>query len=124
VLRAPAASALRPAPPAPRRRPRLLLVDDSVTTRHLERTILEAAGYDVRTAVDGQEAWDVLQSEGADAVVADVEMPRLDGFQLAETIRGSSRFASLPVVLVTGRETPGDKARGLAVGAEAYILKS
>jgi two-component system chemotaxis sensor kinase CheA len=118
--------ALPPAPDegaeAPRRR--LLVVDDSVTTRSLERSILEAAGYEVTVAIDGAEAWRTLQEQGSDLVVADIEMPRMDGFALAEAIRGSTRFRDLPVVLVTARESDQDRARGLEVGADAYLPKS
>jgi two-component system chemotaxis sensor kinase CheA len=109
--------------PQPRRR-RVLVVDDSITTRTMERTILEDAGYEVYTAVDGSDGWRLLQEEETDLVVADVEMPRMDGFALVETIRASNRFADLPVVLVTGLEKPEDRARGLAAGADAYIGKS
>ncbi|QEX21072.1 histidine kinase [Hypericibacter adhaerens] len=105
-------------------RPRLIVADDSVTTRTLEKSILEAAGYEVTVASDGAEAWRLLQEKGADLVVSDVEMPRMDGFELTATIRGSARFRRLPVILVTGRETESDKARGLEVGANAYLPKS
>jgi two-component system chemotaxis sensor kinase CheA len=105
-------------------RRRLLVADDSVTTRSLEKSILEAAGYEVTAAVDGGEAWQLLQEKGADLVVADVEMPRMDGFALCEAIRGSKRFRELPVVLVTARESDRDKARGLEAGADAYLPKS
>jgi two-component system chemotaxis sensor kinase CheA len=108
---------------APARR-RVLVVDDSLTTRTLERSILEAAGYEVLTAVDGSDGWRVLQEQGSDLVVADVEMPRMDGFALCEAIRASRRFAQLPFVLVTALERPEDRARGLEAGADAYIGKS
>jgi two-component system, chemotaxis family, sensor kinase CheA len=111
------------AAPAEIRR-RLLVVDDSATIRALEKSILEAAGYDVAVAADGQEAWQLLLEGGADLVVSDVEMPRMDGFTLTETIRASRQFKDLPVVLVTAMESEADKARGLAVGANAYRLKS
>jgi two-component system chemotaxis sensor kinase CheA len=107
-----------------RARPRVLVVDDSITTRTLERSILEAAGYDVLTAVDGADAWRVLQEHGSELVVADVEMPRMDGFGLCATIRGSKRFKELPVILITALETPEHRARGLEAGADAYIGKS
>jgi two-component system chemotaxis sensor kinase CheA len=113
-----------PATPAAPPRKRLLVVDDSVTTRTLEKSILESAGYEVLTAIDGQAAWDILQNQGADLVVSDVEMPRMDGFELARAVRGSKRFRDLPVVLVTSRESEQDKARGLEAGADAYVLKS
>jgi two-component system chemotaxis sensor kinase CheA len=103
---------------------RILVVDDSITTRSLERSILEAAGYDVITAVDGADAWRALQTQAVEAVVADVEMPRMDGFALCEAIRGSSRFREMPVVLVTALELPEHRARGLEVGASAYLGKS
>jgi two-component system chemotaxis sensor kinase CheA len=105
-------------------KPRVLVVDDSITTRSLERSILEAAGYDVLTAVDGSDGWRVLQEQGCDLVVADIEMPRMDGFALCEAIRASRRLAELPIVLVTALERPEDRARGLEVGADAYIGKS
>jgi two-component system chemotaxis sensor kinase CheA len=116
------AAALTPAAPAAKKR--VLLVDDSVTTRTLEKSILEAAGYEVTAAADGAAAWQLLQERGANLVVSDVEMPRMDGFALTEAIRGSHRFRELPVVLVTARETEQDKARGIAVGADAYLVKS
>lgn len=105
---------------------RVLVVDDSMTTRTLIRSILEAAGYDVTTAVDGYDAWERLQAmqPPADVVVADVDMPRLDGFQLSEVIRSSDQFARTPVVLVTSRDTEEDKAEGVRVGASAYLVKS
>jgi two-component system chemotaxis sensor kinase CheA len=109
-------------PLAPPRR-RLLVVDDSVTTRTLEKSILEAAGYEVLTAVDGEAGWRLLQEQGADLVVSDIEMPRLDGFALTETIRRSPRFAELPVVLLSSLASERDRSRGIEVGADAYIVK-
>jgi two-component system chemotaxis sensor kinase CheA len=103
---------------------RVLVVDDSVTTRSLEKTILEAAGYDVMTARDGADAWQLLQQQGADLVVSDIEMPRMDGFALTEAIRSSKRFRDLPVILLTALETDRDKVRGLEAGADAYLVKT
>ena len=103
---------------------RLLLVDDSVTTRTLEKSILEAAGYSVLTASDGSAAWHLLQEQGADLVLSDVEMPSMDGFALAQAIRSSKRFRDLPVVLLTALESAEDRARGLDAGADAYLVKS
>jgi two-component system chemotaxis sensor kinase CheA len=100
------------------------LADDSVTTRTLERSILEAAGYEVATAADGSAAWQLLQETGADVVVSDVEMPKMDGFALARAIRGSKRFRDLPIILLTALETPQDRTRGMEAGADAYLLKS
>jgi two-component system chemotaxis sensor kinase CheA len=105
-------------------RKRVLIVDDSITTRTLERSTVEAAGYDVTTAVDGSDAWRLLQQERFDLVVSDIEMPRMDGLLLCETIRASQRTQSLPVILVTALESPEQRMRGLEVGADAYIGKS
>lgn len=116
------ADAMSVAKPAASRR--LLLVDDSITTRTLEKTILEAAGYEVLTAADGAEAWRVLLERGADLVISDVEMPRMDGLSLTETIRSSRQFRELPVILMTARDSDADKAHGLRAGANAYLFKS
>ena len=99
-------------------------MDDSVTTRTLERSILEAAGYEVSSAADGLEAWTLLEQRGADLVVSDVEMPRMDGFALTARIRTSARFRSLPIVLVTALESERDRIRGVEAGASAYLAKS
>lgn len=110
--------------PAPVARKRLLVADDSLTTRTLEKTILEAAGYEVLTAVSGVQAWELLQQRGADLLITDVEMPGLDGFQLTEAVRQSSRHRELPVILLTARQSEQDRRRGLEVGANAYLVKS
>jgi two-component system chemotaxis sensor kinase CheA len=112
-----------PPPEAPRRR-RIVLADDSATTRTLARSILEASGYEVLPAADGEQAWSLLQQHGADLVLTDVEMPRMDGFELARAVRQSGRFARLPVVLLTGLATEADRRRGLEAGADAYLVKS
>lgn len=103
---------------------RLLVADDSITVRTLLQNILEAAGYMVKTAPDGAVAFTMLRNESFDLVVTDVEMPRLNGFELTKRIRADPRLAALPVVLVTGREAKDDRERGLAAGAHAYIVKS
>jgi two-component system chemotaxis sensor kinase CheA len=100
------------------------VADDSITTRTLEQSVLEAAGYRVTAAVDGMDAWEKMQHDSVDLVVSDVEMPRMSGFDLCRRIRESKRFAETPVVLVTGMETAEDRALGLEVGADAYLLKS
>lgn len=105
-------------------RKRLLVVDDSLTVRMLEKSILEAEGYDVIVASDGNEAWKLLLNGGVDLVISDVEMPSMDGFSLTESIRASNQYRALPVILVTGKESDADKARGMKVGANAYLLKS
>jgi two-component system, chemotaxis family, sensor kinase CheA len=101
----------------------VLVVEDSITSRMLLKNILETAGYSVTTTVDGQEAWSLLRREEFDLVVSDVEMPRMDGFQLTAGIRADERLAELPVVLVTSLGSREDRERGIDVGANAYIIK-
>jgi two-component system chemotaxis sensor kinase CheA len=109
---------------APGRR-RILVVDDSITTRTLEKNILEAAGYTVSLATDGQEALNTIAAEGVpDLIVSDVAMPNLNGFELTARIKGDALTADVPVILVTSLDSPADKARGIKVGADAYIIKS
>lgn len=103
---------------------RILVVDDSMTTRTMERNLLESVGYAVQVAADGMEAWEILQTDAIDLVVSDVDMPRMDGFTLTEKIRASEKFADLPIVLVTALEDRADRERGLRIGANAYVLKS
>ena len=105
-------------------RPAVLVVDDSITSRTLEHSVLMGAGYDVTTAVDGVEAWEALQRTAFALVVSDVEMPRLDGIGLCERMRADGRTASIPVILVTSLDQPEHRARGLEAGADAYIAKS
>ncbi len=114
--------------PAPsQRRCRVLVVDDSLTTRTLQKNILEAAGYSVAQAVDGQEALEMLRTlladGGCDVVLSDIDMPRLNGFELTSQIRADERMEHLPIILVTSLDTAADRERGIAAGADAYIVK-
>ena len=102
----------------------ILVVDDSITTRTMEKNLLETAGYHVRVAIDGVEAWMLLKSEPVDLVVSDVDMPRMNGLDLTVKIRADRDMASLPVILVTALESREEKERGLEVGANAYLVKS
>jgi two-component system chemotaxis sensor kinase CheA len=102
----------------------VLVAEDSITSRMLLKGILESAGYKVKTAVDGMDAYTTLRSERFDVVVSDVEMPRLNGFDLTARIRADRNLASLPVILVTALESREDRERGIDVGANAYLVKS
>jgi two-component system chemotaxis sensor kinase CheA len=108
------------------RKQSVLVVEDSITTRTLLQNILEAVGYDVVTAVDGVDAFTRLKSGELvfDIVVSDVEMPRMNGFDLTARIRADKKLGELPVVLVTALESREDRERGIDVGANAYIVKS
>ena len=101
----------------------VLLAEDSITSRMLLKGILESAGYQVTTAVDGCDAFTIFQKTNFDLVVSDVEMPRMNGFELTTKIRGTSG-TQLPVVLVTGLDSCEDRERGIAAGADAYIVKT
>ncbi len=109
---------------AVRAAPRLLVVDDSLATRELERSILEAVGYQVETARDGVEALQACRERPFDLVLTDVEMPNMDGFKLASAIRSDTNLHHLPIVIVSSRESTQDRQRGMAAGAQAYIVKS
>ncbi|MFP4345006.1 MAG: response regulator [Anaerolineales bacterium] len=113
------------APSKERQRRHILIVDDSLTTRTLEKNILEAAGYSIEVATDGQEAWNLILASSPlpDLVISDVSMPRLDGIGLTRRIREETRTTELPVILVTSLDSPADKARGVEAGADAYITK-
>lgn len=102
----------------------VLVVDDSITARMMMKNILESAGLNVITAVDGAEALMMLENRNVSLVVSDVNMPRLDGFCLTAKIRSDAKNCKLPVVLVTSLEERADRERGIEVGADAYIAKS
>ena len=101
----------------------VLVVDDSINTREIEKSILEAYGYAVVTAEDGEDAFEITRETLFDLVITDVEMPRLDGFSFTERLRGDDRYRHVPVIIVTSREKDEDKRRGIQVGANAYIVK-
>ncbi|MBV6511951.1 MAG: Sensor histidine kinase RcsC [Ignavibacteriaceae bacterium] len=103
---------------------KILVVDDSITSRMLVKDILESFGYNVKAAFDGLDAYTTLQLEHFDLVVSDVEMPRMSGFELAQSIRKDAKLRNLPVILVTSLAKPEDRERGIQAGANAYIVKS
>ncbi|HZV27299.1 MAG TPA: response regulator [Acidothermaceae bacterium] len=117
-------SAAEPVAPVIGRKARILVVEDSVGVRELERVILESAGYDVVTAVDGLDGIARLRAEPADLVLSDVEMPGMDGFTLTRTIRRTRGWEQVPVVIMTSRGDESDRRAGLEAGASAYLLKS
>ena len=122
--------ATAPRPPAIAEQPveaqkrTILVVEDSITSRSLLKNILESAGYQVATAVDGIDAYTALKTGTFDLVVSDVEMPRMDGFDLTAKVRTDKQLSELPIVLVTALESREHRERGIDVGANAYIVKS
>ena len=119
-----AARQARPRPvPAPARTGTILVIDDSLTTRMLEQSILEAAGYRVHMAASAEDGLEAAQRERYALILVDVEMPGMDGFEFVARIRGDAALRHIPAVLVTSRNAPEDLARGKAVGADGYIVK-
>jgi two-component system chemotaxis sensor kinase CheA len=102
---------------------RVLVVDDSLVAAELQKNILVAAGYESEIASDGVEALECLRQKEWDLVLADVDMPRMDGFELTGCIRADDAFRDMPVIIVTSRDTADDRRRGFEVGADAYMLK-
>ncbi len=117
------AAAADAAPLAPRRARRILVVDDSLATRELERSILETAGFKVDTARDGLEALKMCRERKPDLVLSDVEMPNMDGFRLSAAIRQDERLNNLPIIIVSSRDSEEDRRKGMDAGAQAYIVK-
>ncbi len=106
-----------------RRRKRVLVVDDSLTVRELERKLLLNRGFDVAVAVDGMDGWNMLRSESFDLVVTDVDMPRMDGIELVSCIKADPRLQTLPVMVVSYKDREEDRRRGLDAGADYYLAK-
>lgn len=106
------------------RKKRVLVVDDSITVREVERQLLLHRGYDVSVAVDGADGWNKIRAEKFDLLVSDIDMPRMSGLQLVSAVRGDAKLRDLPVVIVSYKEREEDRLRGLEVGANCYLTKS
>ena len=102
----------------------VLLVEDSLTTREVERSILLSAGYEVEVASNGREALEKLREREPDVIVTDIEMPVMDGFELTAAVRNDPRYKHIPVIVVTSRSSEEDRMKGMQVGAQAYVVKS
>lgn len=105
-------------------RKRVLVVDDSLTVRELERKLLLSRGYDVAVAVDGMDGWNALRAESFDLLITDIDMPRMDGIELVSLVRRDSRLQSLPVMVVSYKDREEDRQRGLDAGADYYLAKA
>ena len=109
--------------PAERKRKHVLVVDDSLTVRELERKLLLARGYTVDVAVDGMDGWNAVRTGEFDLVISDVDMPRLDGVELTEMIKKDPKLRSIPVMIVSYKDREEDRMRGLEAGADYYLTK-
>jgi two-component system sensor histidine kinase and response regulator WspE len=105
-------------------RKHVLVVDDSLTVREVERQLLEHRGYEVSVAVDGMDGWNMLQTGKADLVISDIDMPRMNGIELVRRIKQSPRLAPVPVMIVSYKDRPEDRQAGLEAGANYYLTKS
>ncbi|MRT29220.1 hybrid sensor histidine kinase/response regulator [Herbaspirillum sp. CAH-3] len=105
-------------------RKKVLVVDDSLTVRELERKLLANRGYQVTVAVDGMDGWNAVRAEHFDLVITDIDMPRMDGIELVTLIRGAPQLQALPVMIVSYKDREEDRQRGLAAGADHYFTKS
>ncbi len=108
---------------AARHRKRVLVVDDSLTVRELERKLLGSRGYEVEVAVDGMDGWNAVRTQPYDLIVSDVDMPRLDGIELVNLIKKDPRLKALPVMIVSYKDREEDRRRGLDAGADYYLTK-
>jgi two-component system chemotaxis sensor kinase CheA len=106
------------------RRLRVLVVDDSITTRTLEKNILETVGFEVYVAVNGLEAWTQLPEINPDVIISDVEMPHMTGLELARRVKTDPRTQDIPLILLTSLGKPEQREAGLNAGADAYLVKS
>jgi two-component system sensor histidine kinase and response regulator WspE len=113
-------AALAATAPPPKR---VLVVDDSLTVRELERKLLAGAGYATEVAVDGMDGWNAVRTGGFDLVITDVDMPRLDGIELATLIKQDAHLKSIPVMIVSYKDREEDRLRGLDAGADYYLTK-
>jgi two-component system sensor histidine kinase and response regulator WspE len=105
------------------RRKRILVVEDSLTVRELERKLLSSGGYEVEVAVDGMDGWNAVRGGDFDLVLTDIDMPRMDGIELVTLIKRDARLSRVPVMIVSYKDRPEDRDRGLQAGADYYLAK-
>jgi two-component system sensor histidine kinase and response regulator WspE len=105
------------------RRKRVLVVDDSITVREVERQLLRVRGYEVEVAVDGQEGWNAVRAGDFDLLVTDVDMPRMDGLELIRLVRGDAALRELPIIIISYKDREEDRMRGLDLGVNRYLTK-
>jgi two-component system sensor histidine kinase and response regulator WspE len=106
------------------KRQRILVVDDSITVREVERSLLKSQGYDVEIAVDGMDGWNAVRSGSYDLIITDVDMPRMTGIELVANVKADPRLQRIPIIIVSYKERPEDRLSGLDAGADRYMTKS
>jgi two-component system sensor histidine kinase and response regulator WspE len=105
-------------------RKRILVVDDSITVREVQRSLLQNRGYEVDVAVDGMDGWNALHAGSYDLTITDVDMPRMNGIDLVTRIKADPKLNALPVIIVSYKDRTEDRMRGLEAGADRYLMKS
>jgi two-component system sensor histidine kinase and response regulator WspE len=107
-----------------RKRKRVLVIDDSLTVRELEKKLLQSRGYEVEIAVDGMDGWNAVRTGHFDLVITDIDMPRMDGIEVVTLIKKDLNLKSLPVMIVSYKDRAEDRRRGLEAGADYYLAKA
>ena len=107
----------------PSNKKRILIVDDSITVREVERNMLESRGYNVEVAVDGIDGWNAVRTNKYDLVISDIDMPRMNGFEFVENIKSDKELNKIPVMIVSYKDREEDRLHGLEVGADYYLTK-
>jgi len=106
------------------KRKRILVVDDSITVREMERKLLQSKGYDVDIAVNGVDGWSAIRTKNYDLVISDIDMPRMNGIELTRQVKTHPRLHSTPIIIVSYRDSEDDRLQGLEAGADYYLTKS
>jgi two-component system sensor histidine kinase and response regulator WspE len=106
------------------KQPKILVVDDSITVREMERKLLENRGYLVDTAVNGVEGWNAVRTNNYNLVISDIDMPKMNGIELVKQIKSNPRLNSLPIIIISYRDREEDRLQGLEAGADYYLTKS
>jgi two-component system, chemotaxis family, sensor histidine kinase and response regulator WspE len=107
-----------------KQRKKILVVDDSITVREMERKMLENCGYQVDVAINGAEGWSAVRTQPYDLVISDVDMPKMNGIELVRQIKSHARLNQIPVIIVSYRDRETDRLQGLDAGADYYLTKS
>jgi two-component system, chemotaxis family, sensor histidine kinase and response regulator WspE len=109
--------------PTAKKRKRVLVIDDSLTVRELERKLLDQQGYEVEVSVDGMDGWNAARTGHFDLIITDIDMPRMDGIELVTLLKKDANLKSLPVMIVSYKDREEDRLRGLDAGADYYLTK-
>ncbi len=102
---------------------KILVIDDSLTVREVERNLLDSRGYDVKVAIDGVDGWNTVKQQAFDLIITDIDMPRMNGIELVTMLKNDARLNTIPVMIVSYKDNPEDRQKGLEAGADYYLTK-